>query len=58
MWKAVIAVWISTTLLIGLAIYCTQDIRCLWFLLIPALMRFRGEDAENTMTCKEVNEER
>lgn len=46
MWKAVIAVWISTTLLIGVVIYCTQDMRCLWFLLIPALMRFRGENTE------------
>lgn len=55
MWKAVLAIWGSTAIAIGIALYYTHDIRCLWFLLIPACMRYRsdnkseseGSDADN-----------
>ena len=40
MWKSVLAVWGSASLAIGIALYYTHDIRCLWFLLIPAFMSF------------------
>lgn len=38
MWKSILAVWGSASLAIGVALYYTHDIRCLWFLLIPAVM--------------------
>ena len=43
MWKAILVVWGSTALSISVAIYYTHDIRCLWFLLIPAFMSFHHE---------------
>ena len=44
MWKSVLAVWGSTAIAIGVAIYYTHDMRCLWFLLIPALIGFKSKD--------------
>jgi len=44
MWKAVAVVWCSAAFVIGLGLYYTHDMRCLWFLLIPALMSFKTED--------------
>ena len=44
MWKVVLAVWGSTAIAIGIALYYTHDMRCLWFLLIPACMSFRSND--------------
>jgi hypothetical protein len=44
MWKVVLAVWLSSAIAIGIAVYVTHDMRCLWFLLIPAFMRFRTND--------------
>ena len=44
MWKIVLAVWGSTAIAIAIAIYFTHDMRCLWFLLIPACMSFRSND--------------
>ena len=44
MWKVILAVWGSTAMAIGIALYYTHDIRCLWFLLIPACMSFRSND--------------
>ena len=40
MWKVMLAIWGSTAVAIGIALYYTHDIRCLWFLLIPACMSF------------------
>ena len=42
MWKSALAIWGSTAIAIGLAIYYTHDIRCLWFLLVPALINIKG----------------
>lgn len=47
MWKSILAVWGSTAVAIGIAIYYTHDMRCLWFLLIPACMSFRNNDKES-----------
>ena len=44
MWKAILAVWGSTAMAIGIALYYTHDMRCLWFLLVPACMSFRVDD--------------
>ena len=44
MWKVILAIWGSTTMAIGMALYYTHDMRCLWFLLIPACMSFRRDD--------------
>lgn len=43
MWKTVLAVWGSTAIAIGISVYFTRDMRCLWFLIIPALMSFKSE---------------
>lgn len=42
MWKLVLAVWLSSALAIAVAIYFTHDMRCLWFLLIPASISFKS----------------
>lgn len=47
MWKSVLAVWGSTAIAIGMAIYYTHDMRCLWFLLIPSFISFRNNDKES-----------
>ena len=44
MWKTVLAVWGSVALAISVAVYYTRDMRCLWFLLIPACMSIRAKD--------------
>jgi len=44
MWKAILAVWGSAALAIGVTVYYTHDMRCLWFLLIPAFLGFHGEE--------------
>ena len=44
MWKTVLAIWGSTAIAIAIATYFTHDIRCLWFLLIPACMSFQSND--------------
>ena len=44
MWKVVLAIWGSTAIAIGIALYYTHDMRCLWFLLIPACMSFQSND--------------
>jgi hypothetical protein len=45
MWKAVLAVWGSSAIAIVIALYYTNDMRCLWFFfLIPACMSFHGDD--------------
>lgn len=46
MWKAILAVWGSCACAIGITVYYTHDMRCLWFLLIPALMSFKTGDEE------------
>ena len=55
MWKVTLAIWGSTAIAIVIALYYTHDIRCLWFLLIPACMRIRSNDEEreeeNTNKC-------
>lgn len=43
MWKIALAIWGSTAVAIGIALYYTNDMRCLWFLLIPACMRLRED---------------
>ena len=44
MWKTVLAVWGSTALAIVAALYFTNDMRCLWFLLVPIFLGFHTED--------------
>lgn len=48
MWKVVLAVWGSTAMAIGIALYYTHDMRCLWFLLIPACMSYRSRSNDET----------
>ena len=52
MWKIILAVWGSTAIAIAVAIYFTHDMRCLWFLLIPAFMRFRSDDKAESEGAK------
>ena len=42
--RSVLAVWLSSAIAIGIAVYFTHDIRCLWFLLIPASISFRSKE--------------
>lgn len=56
MWKTVLAVWGSTAMAIGIALYYTHNIRCLWFLLIPACMSFRSNDKEESGNDKWTQE--
>ena len=44
MWKVMLAIWGSTAIAIGIALYYTHDMRCLWFLLIPSCMSYRSND--------------
>lgn len=53
MWKIALAVWGSSAVVIGIALYYTHDIRCLWFLLIPACMSFHSEDKAESEADKE-----
>lgn len=46
-WKLILAVWGSTAIVVGVATYYTHDMRCLWFLLIPACISFRDNDKES-----------
>lgn len=43
-WRCVLAVWGSVAIAIGITVYYTHDMRCLWFLLIPTLISFRDDD--------------
>jgi len=43
MWKIVFAIWGSAAIAIAMALYITHDMRCLWFLLIPAFMRITDD---------------
>ena len=44
MWKVVLAIWGPTAMAIGIALYYTHDMRCLWFLLIPMCMSFHSDN--------------
>lgn len=35
------AIWFSTALAVGAGLYFTHDMRCLWFMIIPAFMSIR-----------------
>jgi len=48
MWKIVLAIWLSSAIAIGIGIYYTHDIRCLWFLLVPACMSYRSNDKKES----------
>lgn len=40
-------IWLSVSIAISIAIYFTHDIKCLWFFIIPALIRIKtGEDED------------
>ena len=41
------SIWVSTSIAIGIGLYYTKDIKCLWFLLIPTLCRFVTTNKEN-----------
>ena len=47
MWKITLAIWGSSAIVIGIGLYYTHDIKCLWFLLIPACMRINGNEKES-----------
>jgi len=55
MWKSLLAIWGSTAIAIGIAIYYTHDMRCLWFLLIP--MTMRTQHVDHTEVKKEKTDE-
>lgn len=38
--------WIATAIAISVAIYITENTRCLWFLLIPALISVQSESTK------------
>lgn len=37
-------VWVSVSIPISIAIYFTHNINCLWFFIIPALIRVKTND--------------
>lgn len=39
--------WLSVGISISIGIYYTHDIKCLWFFIIPALIRFKTGEDEN-----------
>ena len=45
-WKTALAVWGSTALAVSVGIYFTNDMRCLWFMIIPMLMRIKSDDSK------------
>ena len=46
MWKIMLVIWGSTAAAIGIALYYTHDMRCLWFLIIAACMSYRSDNDE------------
>lgn len=42
-WKIVLVIWGCTAIAVSIALFYTKDIRCLWFLLIPAFMRIHED---------------
>jgi hypothetical protein len=46
MWKSILTIWGSTAMVIGIALYYTHDMRCLWFLLVPACMSYQSNGKE------------
>lgn len=47
MWKCILAVWGSTATVIGIALYYTHDMRCLWFLLVPLFISFESKSSKS-----------
>ena len=43
------SMWISTSVVIAVALYLTRNINCLWFLLIPACSGYRFSYEKNQM---------
>ena len=41
------AIWLSTSIAIGIGLYYTKDIKCLWFLLIPTFNHYVTTSKEN-----------
>ena len=56
---AVASVWFSSCAAIGIALYYTHDIRCLWFLLIPTFVNIKCKDSkeEEDDVHEETNKE-
>ncbi len=51
MWKPILALWGSVAIAIAAAVYFTHDMRCLWFLIIPACIRIEiNNDKESEDT--------
>ena len=49
-WIAYGMMWLSVALAISVGIYFTQNIHCLWFFLIPMMMKVKsgsGNEAES-----------
>lgn len=44
----IIAIWFSTAIAVSIGLYYTQDIKCLWFMLIPALMNIKGSNSTDS----------
>jgi len=38
--------WLATAIAIGVAIYVTKEVRCLWFLLLPAFISIKSESTK------------
>ena len=39
-------IWLSTAMAVSVGIYFTHSVHCLWFMLIPTLIRFREHGGE------------
>lgn len=39
-----VLIWVSVSISISIGIYFTHDLKCLWFLIIPALIRIKTEE--------------
>lgn len=53
-WIGYCLMWVSVSISISIGIYYTHDNKCLWFFLIPALIRINIKTKEDSDDNKEV----
>ncbi len=52
-WLGYGLMWLSVSIAISIAIYFTHDIKCLWFFMIPALIKIKTGRSETESEDKE-----
>ena len=45
---AIAAIWVPCAVAVSVGLYFTRDIRCLWFLLIPARISVKTGSSDNS----------